>query len=273
LIMDTRVYQTSLGEFFQSGKFLKEIFLYHLWFLYYLILIYGCVLMLRWFAMGVQLLQPLRSFASRVLSHRFGLLWLTIGTTVCMWPMVLWQVDTPYSIIPNPVLVCYYLLFFVVGMVLYHNQDILNMIKKQSLRYLLVGLLVLPIALFFQSFGPNPAGIPARESWKLPALLSYSVLTWSAVFGLTGWFARHFTLPNRTIRRVSETAYWQYLIHLPVMFAFQLYLVTIDLGSVAEILIQLFAVSLLLYYSYVWVVGRTFIGKFLNGRRIQDLDV
>lgn len=68
------------------------------------------------------------------------------------------------------------------------------------------------------------------------------------------------------VRYLSDASYWCYLIHLPVVVFFQILVAPYGwhwAGKLALILLPGFAVLLL---SYHYLVRRTWLGKFLNGR-------
>lgn len=271
LILDTRAYQTTITDFFREGLFLTEIMLFHLWFLYYLIKVYCVYLVGRFCLSQLKLLAGLEILGKRLLASRFLLVWLSLMSAITMWPMLLWQTDTPYTLIPNPSIITYYLFFFLIGVAIQKNPDFVQKTSEQCGRYFLLALLIYPVAIFLQSKGPQMNGVQGTASLEWPALICYSVFTWSMVLGLLGGSIKWFSRRNSSIRRISETAYWQYLLHLPLLFFLQFWMMDLHLGSLVEIALQVTLVTLILYYSYVWWVGRTAIGKLLCGRRISDL--
>lgn len=272
-VIDTRAYNSSVIDFFQSGLFVREIFLYHIWFLYYLVMIYAGYLLVRYLGVQLGIANVCEALTRWLLGSPWGIPILTMSSTLAMWPMRLWQVDTPYSIIPNGLILAYYFLFFGMGVALQTDANLLEMLKRRSRVYLVVALLVLPVLLFGQVYGPNPFGRPVIWSYKPWALFAYNLFTWLVVLGLVGGFAQWFGKPSHTIRRVSETAYWQYLIHLPLLVAMQIGFASLPWPSYLEIMVQVLVAYLVLYWSYIGIVGRTMIGRLLNGRTIQEINL
>ena len=270
LALDSSAYRTTAGEFFGSGRFLGELLLFHLWFLYYLVMIYIVYLLSRFAVIRAGLSSRFLAFGGAVLKSRLGPVGLALPTAGIMWQMNLWQADTPFSVIPDPVVIAYYLLFFLVGVAAFRNETVREKLEQHSPVWLISAFLLLPLAIGLQAQGPTPAS-PGNPVFKAPALVLYSLYSWGMVLGLVGGFSRWFKRPDRRIRLVSETAYWQYLMHLPLLVAMQILLFQVPCWSLLKILLQTTVAFTILYYSYVFCLGRTFIGRMLNGRTVSEL--
>ncbi|MDG2467954.1 MAG: acyltransferase family protein [Pirellulaceae bacterium] len=265
LIVDVTAYRSSVSDFFLSGAFIWNMTLFHFWFLYYLIL-----LLLIWlFGLGVVSVLRLRPlimrFAGVVLASRFLILMLVTCSALAMIPMHLWQVDTPFSMIPDRAVLFYYLVFFGVGYSLFAFPARVTHMRIYWRRYLLVSLLVFPLMIFLQTLGPNPQNHPYDHRLELPALWVYSLFSWCMVFGLVGSFASQFAAPRVWVRTISDSAYWQYIAHLPVLLGLQLILIQFHWPILIKLFLQIAITFSFLLVIYRWLIRGSIIGRMLNG--------
>ena len=70
---------------------------------------------------------------------------------------------------------------------------------------------------------------------------------------------------------ISQSAYWVYLLHLPLVGLFAWLLVLIDMPAIVKFAIVFSATTLVCFLSYHYLVQRTWVSRFLHGRRF-DLD-
>lgn len=265
LTVDNTAYHSTIAEFFASGKFIGEIHFFHFWFLYYLIIIYAAYAFVYVATRKLKILARLHLLSNPILQSRFAIFGLAAISMLALYPMHFWQVDTPYTVIPDLWILVYYSIFFLFGDWLYQHSQKIEQLKMNTWWHLCSAMLLLPIVIYFQSLGPNPGLRPYDQSLELPAQFIYSLYSWCMVFGLLGGFASWFQKPNGMVRQISDGAYWQYLMHLPLIFGLQLILIRVNLPSMIEVIIQVIYTFLVLHFSYVLFVRKTFIGKFLNG--------
>jgi peptidoglycan/LPS O-acetylase OafA/YrhL len=104
--------------------------------------------------------------------------------------------------------------------------------------------------------------------WGLKVVYSglYGLAMWYLVFGFMGFFQRFFRNPSPAMRYVSDSSYWLYLLHLPLLFWLAMYLAPYQMGSLAKFATyNILAVGLLMP-TYHYFVRSTVIGRILNGR-------
>lgn len=247
--------------------FLQNIVPAHLWFLEYLMV----------FCFGAYLVVPL---LSRIRLERgpfdralrwlietpWKPLWLALPAGLGVWWHGGWSPPVGSdSLVPEAPIVAYYGLFFVFGWLLYRHVDLLDGLTLHHRRYLAlaVPLLATPVVSLMRSRVDDP-------NWGLyaaAAISSSAVYTWLMVFGLMGLFLRVFRRENARIRYISDSAYWLYLAHIPVVP----FLHVIAAQVSAPLLVKYFAVTavafVLLFLSYEHMVRYTWLGALLNGRR------
>jgi peptidoglycan/LPS O-acetylase OafA/YrhL len=115
--------------------------------------------------------------------------------------------------------------------------------------------------------------VPKFYDYPLPLLeriafaISYNLATWFWMFGLIGAALRFLSTPNARWRYLADASFYMYIMHLPIVYALQAWMIRWPLHwSVKYALILTITMSLLLV-SYHYCVRSTFIGQFLNGRK------
>jgi glucan biosynthesis protein C len=91
--------------------------------------------------------------------------------------------------------------------------------------------------------------------------------TWFLTFGLMGAFVRFLDRPIPWVRYLSDSAYWLYLAHMPVLLVVQIAVAGTGWHPILK-LSMVFCGSLpILVASYHFLVRPTWVGAMLNGRR------
>ncbi len=261
--------------FFMTFQFMGDLFsLIHLWFLYQLLVIYALFIMLR--AAISLVFSSNGSFSiwmdnkfKRIIASPLNILWLSVPTLLCLWFMNGWGVYTPNeSLIPDIPVTMLYSFMFMVGWFLHRNQDLLDEMPKRLWLYLFIGLLLAyptwQYSAIIHWFSPE-ADIGSLH--KLVHHVMYVFMIWSFILGISGFFIRYFNNESPAWRYVSDSSYWLYLVHLPVVVYIQVLLAYVDLHWVIKYpLINLIAFPIL-FLSYHYCVRSTFIGAWLNGRK------
>ena len=126
-------------------------------------------------------------------------------------------------------------------------------------------LLLLPgSALFFFALDTTFEG--GREDLMVAALLQ-TLYAWLMVGGLLGPFSTVIRGERPSIRYLSDSSYWLYLAHPPLVVLGQWYMRNWELSTVAKFALLNLSVTTLLLASYAVFVRHTPIGWVLNGRR------
>lgn len=257
--------------------------LYHLWFLYELCLFVGGALLIR--GVVVTLLPgPVRRVMvggwdamSRGLAWCFGswlgavLLALPLGSALLM--------HSPYGAAPNESLfpqwkaLAYYVLPFGAGWTLYAGRHAIELLARRW--WVPTTLGVLATLVYLRAIGVLGTIVEGQETraavaWWV-ATGTHALMSTGYSLGLIGLFTRLFGRPGprfqAVMRYLSDSAYWVYLAHMPVVIGIGILL----LPWQAHPLVKLggcLAVSLaILMGSYALLVRHTPIGWLLNGRR------
>ncbi|GIX05631.1 MAG: glucan biosynthesis protein [Candidatus Poribacteria bacterium] len=175
--------------------------------------------------------------------------------------------DTSAGLIPMPHVLAYYAIFFFYGALLFDREEPTWNPARGWGWMLLAGLCVfLPLGLR-ATFTPVEA-LP--QGWRRPlADLLQVGYTWTMTFGLMGMFRRLLRRESYAVRYVSDSSYWLYLVHLPLIIAAQMVVRNWKLPALVKYGIVCGSVTVLLLLSYQLMVRYTWIGRMLNGPRTR----
>ncbi|MDF1767339.1 acyltransferase family protein [Maricaulis sp.] len=249
----------------------------HLWFLYLLVIFYAVSLPL---AALIRLVD--RSDRSgRLIDAVTGLLARSpLGTLVLAAPIAASFVTTPMwmswfgiptpdtGLIPNTGALIAYGTAFAVGWAAHRCSDLVLTAWKRAWHVNLVIAVGLTIWLVME-LGVTPNFMPVAAGLdRLPVAAAYTLAIWTWTFGLTGAALVVFTRENKIWRYLADSSYWVYLLHLPLVMAFQVALSDVALPGAIKLAIVLAASFAILLGSYHLIVRKTWIGGWLNGRRL-----
>jgi len=245
----------------------------HLWFLYYLLLLYGATLALRsGFTRfidrhGTQRARIDRWVRAAVSGHAAPAL-LAAPTAVCLYftpTWVLWggiaSPDTGFT--PQLPAIIGFGTAFAFGWLLHRQSELVSTWRQRWAMHLALAAVFTAVSLLTV----ESASAPLAAALRLAYAVCYSLAMWHWIFGLIGTALRFCSGESPLRRYIADSSYWLYLAHLPVVFALQLTVRTWPLHwSVKFPFIVSLAVALLLV-TYHYCVRGTYVGEILNGRR------
>jgi len=246
----------------------------HLWFLYVLVILCGGAIALKLLTDVLHIGKPL----GRMIDSLTGLLTKSdlIGV-VLMLPVAIacylnpqWMmwfgIPTPDTgLIPSAAAIAGFTTAFGFGWFLHRRADLLACFAKRC--WLYVFSAVVGTIICINMVGSAPVLVAANGHDHPLYILLYGLSSWSWVLAFVGLAHRYLRREQPMLRLLSDSSYWIYIIHIPVLLVLQ-YLVK-DLAWPAEakyaaVLCGTMAIGLL---SYQIMVRWTFIGAILNGRR------
>ena len=233
----------------------------HLWFLWQLLLIGALFLVLV--RLGLTFTSPAW--------------WLLVPLTALVMFLMNEPVvgpDTSQTVIPAPDVVGFYVLFFLFG-VFYYQRGI-------ATRRWWVWLLLPALAAYGGALAAlAPVISDLRESggevvtrdlwggaWALTAVLQ-AAYAWLMCFGTMGLFLIVASRERAWVRYVSDSSYWVYLWHLPLIIGGQWLLLSVNLSVHLKFVLIFAGVVGLLLVVYHLGVRYTPIGTMLNGKRTR----
>lgn len=235
---------------------------HHLWFLYYLLWLVAGFVAIAWLATRLGW-RPLPDW---VLASRWRLAWLVPLTLV---PQVLmtqtFGPDTAGGLLPWPPKLLYYGIFFAFGAIAYGKPAFFEEVGRRW-------VLCLAAAIPFLMVGLHALEARAEDPWRWHLVLSVSAAgyAWLVAFGLIGLFRAWFPGENRRIRYISDSSYWLYLAHLPVIIALQIWVSDWNLPSGVKLVLVCGATFAGLLIAYEFAVRYTWVGALLNGRKARS---
>jgi ABC-type multidrug transport system ATPase subunit/peptidoglycan/LPS O-acetylase OafA/YrhL len=246
--------------------------LFHLWFLYQLLLLYVAAIAIRALVVRLDSAQRLRNALDRVVTNSIGmsyaiwLLGLPVAIALMGLPMWLYFMGIPtpdQSLIPTAPASIGFGTAFVFGWLVHRAPGALAAIEKRWWSNLLLAAVV--TAWMLHQSHLTPMATPGTI--KTLYALAFGVAVWTWVLGLTGAALRFLSNYSATRRYVADASYWIYLAHLPVVVAFQIWVGRWPLPWGVKYPFVLVASFAVLFLSYHFLVRPSFLGKLLNGRK------
>ena len=152
--------------------------------------------------------------------------------------------------------------FFLFGWGLYIHRDLMGLTSSRVWAYASLGFTFFLAHLVCVFYGLR--GVPILH---VPASVFASLSIWLLIYGIVGLFGRYCNKPSRIGRYISDSSYWCYLVHLPIV-AWML-LLTDDwrISALLKYVLTLVTTILVCLLTYDRLVRSTFIGVLVNGRR------
>jgi peptidoglycan/LPS O-acetylase OafA/YrhL len=253
---------------------------HHLWFLWFLVWMVAGLAIATACARsrpGRRLLDRLRPsprFARLLVASPFALVWLVPLTACTVAAMGVGRegpgfgADTSAGLLPMPAVLLHHGVFFAAGALLFSVPDALAGVSRRWSLSLLLAVAVLPVGVGFAFGAPWSRAVVAEPTLhRAVAAVGAALFAWLASVGLVGLFARLLPRERPATRYLSDSAYWLYLAHLPLVMAGQVALRGVDWPPPVKFLVLVVGSTALLLASYEWCVRRTWVGVLLNGAR------
>jgi glucans biosynthesis protein C len=226
----------------------------HLWFLVYLM----CFCVLVWVADALEIQWP------TMLRRRFVALRTSRWTAMllCVVPLLLVPamvsvtapLPAPESLFPQWWALLIYGCYFILGYQLLGREALLTAL--QPIAWLLLLASMIAYALFLWTMKLNATAAPSKLVHVLQAALQAYAGLWMTLCCLC-WGKQFLNRSNRVFRYVADASYWVYLVHLPIIFAIQYYLLDQSTGWGAKLLISVVVTLGLAFASYQLLVRNT----------------
>ncbi|MFK8111040.1 MAG: acyltransferase family protein [Rubripirellula sp.] len=245
-------------------------FYHHLWFLAFLCWL---VLMFAVYAWALDRF-PWKTASTRFVVSPLRYAWLIPLTLLPQATMGLafpsFGPDTSVGILPLPNVLFYYAIFFFFGAMYFDSDDQQGRVGKYWKLTIPISLFVLfPIGYELTHGGIGFANQIDSDLKRPLSVLTQVLYAWLMTFGLIGLFRSLFSGESKTLRYISDSSYWLYLAHLPLVIVLQTAVRNWPLPAFVKFAIVCLATCLILILSYQWIVRYTPIGTLLNGPRTR----
>jgi len=249
----------------------------HLWFLYALTLTYAGALVFvglgrlldRKGRMRTRVYDPAMRWlvANRLLVPLLALPMAALFLSSPSWLPTMGIPTPDHGFLPNIIATRSYALAFLLGWLLQRQPGLLDMIRRDWFGYGLAAaiasvLLLLQIkpALFL---APAPA-----FAHPVQLAVLYAIAAWCWTIGLIGVGLRFLSEAHPVVRYVSDASYWIYITHLPVVMAMQVLVYRLQAPALAKFGVVTVGSFLILFASYHLLVRHSWVGAWLNGRKV-----
>lgn len=249
----------------------------HLWFLYLLLVFYAAALAIRALVTQIDRKGRLRgSFIDRIMrgltATPFAPLFLALPLTAGLALHPLWYawggIPTPDTgFVPNTAALVGFGTAFAFGWLLHRQSDLLDVIRRWWAVQLLAGILLSIACLALLDGTAASAPMPNNAGTRVFAY-AYALAVWTWTLGLTGAALRFLNREQPVVRYVADASYWVYLVHLPVVMALQVIVYRLDAPGLAKWALVTMGAFLILISSYHLFVRHSWLGRWLNGRRL-----
>lgn len=203
---------------------------------------------------------------------RLAPLLLTVPIAVPLFFSTWWQqwfgIPSPIvGLVPNlPGLIAYGDTFLV-GWYLHREQQCLEALATDWFLYFACALVSTITALYIVGITPKFSVIALTNVERAIYAGAYIFAQWCWSFAIIGIAVRYLKVANTRWRYLADASYWMYLIHLPIVWLLQAWMLRWPLAWQVKLFLILTITITLLFTSYHYLVRSTFIGRFLNGRK------
>jgi peptidoglycan/LPS O-acetylase OafA/YrhL len=177
-------------------------------------------------------------------------------------------VPTPdMSLIPNPAAATQFGVAFGLGWLIHRQVGLLDGLKRRWALNLAAGVALTGWLLFDLGLAPvvTPDKAPAALALHVAA---YALAIWTWTFAVIGMALKFLSGESAARRYIADSSYWIYLIHLPLVIALQAWVSRLDWHWSVKFGAVLGIGFAVMFLTYELLVRHTFLGAWLNGRRV-----
>ncbi len=250
--------------------------LFHLWFLYLLLVFLALLLPLRAL---IATLDSNGSFREKAGHVAISLVRSRLAAPLLALPLVgaflaapwwlEWQgIPVPsMGLVPNVPAMVGFGSAFAIGWLIHREQRVLQSLAGDWAGYLVVAVAGTLTAYFIAGDTLHFQIQPLPGFRHVAFAGCYALAAWCWSFACIGAAVRFLHQPSLRTRYLADSSYWMYLVHLPLVWLLQAWMINWPLHWTVKFPLVLAITMALLLASYHWLVRSTFIGVFLNGRR------
>ena len=230
----------------------------HLWFLYYLMYFYllipFCFLLSRW---------SLTLNAKPIVTSPFFYVALSLLCVMPIWHFKGGVLFEGFIFLkPHIPSLLYYGSFFVIGYLFHNHRAILATFRDNLGWFVAISAILFPLSMYFT--GLDVANLASGEFHSYAVVVN-AFLTWALIYMFMGIFLRYLDFKSPWILYISNSSYWVYLLHMPVICCCAWLLLPYDLPAIVKFLIAVSITTVVCFVSYHYLVQNSWLSLRLNG--------
>jgi glucan biosynthesis protein C len=248
----------------------------HLWFLYLLLVLFALTLPVRALIARLDAGGSFRASVARMMAasvdSRVAPLLLAVPVSAALLAAKWWLpwhgIPVPaVGLVPNFPGLLAYGTAFVLGWLMHRESRVLSALAADWLLYLSMAMVATLVAIFLAGERLHFSLRPMEGFARVAYAGAYALASWCWCFASLGAAVRFLGQPSPRTRYLSDASYWMYLVHLPIIWLLQAWILRWPLHWSVKFSLILAVSMVLLLASYHWLVRGTFVGVLLNGRR------
>ncbi len=252
---------------------------FHLWFLWFLLWLVGGFAVFAAVMYRVRGEKPL--LPARLVLSPWLFVWAVPLTAAFQWFMGVegayptYGPDTSGGLLPLPHVLLYYAVFFWFGAAYFDHNDGGERISRGWVWMLVAAtVVVFPLGLAFTYPADFELGADSDLGeegglFRVLSALLQAAFPWLMTLGLMGLFRAVSWRGSYPVRYVSDSAYWLYIMHLPLAALAQYATRGLGLPALLHLGLVVVVVTGFLLLCYQGFVRYTPLGTLLNGRRTR----
>ena len=239
----------------------------HLWFLLYLCYFYLLI------PVAERLSKAVKAHGEHW-STAAGSPWTFVGlctaTAALLWPYRGGQVHEGFLFFtPHLPSLLYYGAFFLLGYLLNGARWIGHLRLGHPGIYLAIGLASFPLATYVSAIDQQL--LPRVLHVHLLSVLVNALCTWAWIYFFTASALKYFDRPSSWALYVSQSSYWVFLIHMPLLGFICWAMALQDWPALIKFGVAVSFTTVCAFASYHYLIQQSWVSVFLNGKRF-DMD-
>lgn len=180
--------------------------------------------------------------------------------------------ETSVGVFPFPHIVLLYAVYFFFGAFYFDCDDREGKLGSYwwiTLPFALLVVFPLGMGLVYEPDSDWVTDWIPVSAIRPAAVVTQVLFAWLMIFGLMGLFRKFCSKHNKAVRYVSDSAYFLYLLHIPLVFVAQYLVKYLDLSAFVKFAIVCISLTVVLLLIYEFMVRYTILGTLLNGKRTR----
>ena len=137
--------------------------------------------------------------------------------------------------------------------------------SEYTAHFWVISLLLIPVAIYTTALDLNATS----QQRHAVAVIVNAFLTWSLVYGFMGAFLRFLDYDSPWILYVSNSSYWVYLIHMPLVCLAAWFMLPFEVSAFVKFAVVISFTTVLCFLSYQYLIQRSAVSALLNGMRFD----